>query len=75
MKYSFKWSVFGRCLIRFVFPIKSLKETPNPMMYLLTTPAPHDVLTWVGVRWIRLARCSLSGADRYFCCLNLRSNS
>lgn len=32
-------------------------------------------LTCVGVRWIKLARCSRSGADRYFCCLNLLSNS
>lgn len=32
-------------------------------------------LTCVGVRWIILARCSRSGADRYFCILNLFSNS
>lgn len=32
-------------------------------------------LTCVGVRCIRLARCSRSGADRYFCCLNRRSSS
>lgn len=32
-------------------------------------------LTCVGVRCIRLAKCSRSGADRYFCCLNRRSSS
>lgn len=32
-------------------------------------------LTCVGVRWIKLAKCSLSGADKYFCCLNLLSSS
>lgn len=31
--------------------------------------------TWVGVRWIRAARCSRSGALRYFCCLNRLSSS
>lgn len=35
----------------------------------------NQILTCVGVRWIMLARCSLSGADRYFCCLNLLSSS
>ena len=33
------------------------------------------IVTWVGVRWMRLARCSRSGAERYFCCLNLLSSS
>ena len=31
--------------------------------------------TCVGERWMRLARCSRSGAERYFCCLNRRSSS
>lgn len=35
----------------------------------------NQILTWVGVRWIMLAKCSLSGADRYFCCLKRRSSS
>lgn len=35
----------------------------------------NQILTWVGVNLIKLARCSLSGAERYFCCRNLRSNS
>ena len=32
-------------------------------------------LTCCGDRLMRDAKCSLSGADKYFCCLNLRSNS
>ena len=31
--------------------------------------------TCVGERWMRLARCSRSGAERYFCCLKRRSSS
>lgn len=33
------------------------------------------MLTCVGVKCIKLAKCSRSGADRYFCCLNRLSNS
>lgn len=32
-------------------------------------------ITCVGVKWIKLAKCSRSGADRYFCCLKRLSNS
>lgn len=32
-------------------------------------------LTCVGVKCINDAKCSLSGADKYFCCLNLLSSS
>ena len=35
----------------------------------------NQIFTCVGVSRIRLARCSLSGADKYLCCLNLLSNS
>lgn len=35
----------------------------------------NQIFTWVGVRRIRLARCSRSGAERYLCWRNLRSNS
>lgn len=35
----------------------------------------NQIFTWVGVRRIKLARCSLSGADRYLCCLKRRSSS
>ena len=33
------------------------------------------LLTCVGVKWIKLAKCSRSGADKYFCCLKRRSSS
>ena len=35
----------------------------------------NQIFTWVGVRRIKLARCSLSGAERYLCCLKRRSSS
>jgi len=35
----------------------------------------HQILTCVGVRLISWARCSRSGADKYFCCLKRRSSS
>lgn len=35
----------------------------------------NQILTWVGVSCIIEAKCSLSGADRYLCWRNLRSNS
>lgn len=35
----------------------------------------NHIFTCVGVRWIIVAKCSRSGADRYFCCLNRRSSS
>lgn len=35
----------------------------------------NQIFTWVDVSFKLLARCSRSGADRYRCCLNLRSSS
>lgn len=35
----------------------------------------NQIFTCVGVNRIMLAKCSLSGADKYLCCLNLRSSS
>ena len=35
----------------------------------------NQIFTWVGVRRIIDAKCSRSGALRYRCCLNRRSNS
>lgn len=35
----------------------------------------NQIFTCVGVKRIKLARCSLSGADKYRCCLNRLSNS
>lgn len=35
----------------------------------------NQIFIWVGDNRRMLARCSLSGADRYLCCLNLLSNS
>ena len=35
----------------------------------------NQIFTWVDVSFRLLARCSRSGADRYRCCLNLRSSS
>lgn len=35
----------------------------------------NQIFTWVGVSRMRLARCSRSGADRYFCWRNRLSNS
>lgn len=35
----------------------------------------NQILTWLDVSFSMLARWSLSGAERYFCCLNRLSNS
>lgn len=46
----------------------------------VTSPGTHlwfwnQIFTWVGVSLIIEAKCSRSGADRYFCCRNRRSSS
>ena len=50
--------------------MRQLTGDSGVLMHIILT-----MVTWVGVRWMRLARCSRSGAERYFCCLNLLSSS
>ncbi len=72
--WLFLW--LDACICSDDFGTKSWPESIIfPIRYMNFKGGMRCNHTWVGVKWIRPARCSLSGADKYFCCLKRLSSS